>query len=63
MLERSTVVTNDNTPFLLRDWLEGKIYRLRHREANACKDYLHQLSTEIAKSHGIVKMESSRCGI
>jgi putative transposase len=37
--------------------LKGKISRLRHKEANARKDFLHQLSTEIAKSHGIVKME------
>jgi hypothetical protein len=50
-------VTNDNTPFLQRDWLKGKICRLRHREANAREDDLHQLSTEIAKSHGIVKID------
>jgi putative transposase len=40
--------------------LKGKISRLRHREANARKDYLHKLSTEIAKSQGIVKVEKLR---
>jgi putative transposase len=37
--------------------LKGKISRLRHKEANARKDYLHKLSTEIAQNHGIVKVE------
>jgi putative transposase len=37
--------------------LKGRISRLRHKEANACKDFLYQLSTEIAQSHGIVKIE------
>jgi putative transposase len=37
--------------------LKGKIARLRHKEANARNDFLHQLSTEIAQSHGIVKIE------
>ena len=37
--------------------LKGRIARLRGKEANARKDFLHQLSTEIAKSHGIVKIE------
>jgi putative transposase len=40
--------------------LKGRISRLRHREANARKHYLHQLSTEIAKNHGIVKVEKLR---
>jgi putative transposase len=40
--------------------LKGKISRLRHREVNARNDYLHQLSTEIAQSHGIVKMEKRK---
>lgn len=34
-----------------------KVSRLRQNAANARKDFLHKLSTEIAKSHGIVKVE------
>src|SRR5262249_2411600 len=37
--------------------LKGRIACLRRKEANARNDFLHQLSTEIAKSHGIVKIE------
>src|SRR5262249_10584608 len=37
-----------------------KISRLHLRAANARKDYLHNRSTEIAKSHGVVKIESLR---
>jgi Putative transposase DNA-binding domain/Probable transposase/Helix-turn-helix domain len=40
--------------------LKQKIARLRHHEANARKDWLHQLSTEIATSHGIGKLEKLR---
>lgn len=36
---------------------KAKITRLHRKAANARKDFLHKLSTEIAKSHGIVKME------
>jgi putative transposase len=34
-----------------------KITRLHRKAANARKDYLHKLSTGIAKSHGVVKIE------
>jgi putative transposase len=37
-----------------------KISRLHLHAANARKDYLHNRSTEIAKSHGVVKIESLR---
>jgi transposase len=40
--------------------LKGKISRLRHKQANARKDYLHKLSTEIARNHGIVKVKKLR---
>jgi len=40
--------------------VKQKISRLRHHEANARKDWLHKLSTEIAKNHGIVKLEKLR---
>lgn len=36
---------------------KGKVTRLHHKAANARKDYLHKLSTEIAKNHGLVKIE------
>jgi putative transposase len=36
---------------------KAKISRLHVKAANACKDYLHKHSTEIAKSHGVVKIE------
>lgn len=38
--------------------LKAKISRLHLRAANARKDFLHKRSTEIAKSHGIVKVEA-----
>jgi putative transposase len=41
---------------------EKKNFSPRHREANARKDDLHQLSTEIAKSHGIVKTDKLKVG-
>lgn len=37
--------------------LKAKISRLHSHAANARKDYLHQQTTEIAKNHGIVKVE------
>lgn len=36
---------------------KAKISRLHAHAANARKDYLHKLSTEIAKNHGVVKVE------
>lgn len=39
---------------------KAKITKLHTRAANARKDYLHKISTEIAKSHGIVKIEKLR---
>jgi putative transposase len=36
---------------------KAKITRLHRKAANARKDYLHKLSTTIAKSHGVVKIE------
>jgi putative transposase len=36
---------------------KARITRLHRKAANARKDYLHKLSTEIAKSHGVVKIE------
>lgn len=36
---------------------KAKITKLHLRAANARKDFLHKLSTEIAKSHGVVKIE------
>jgi putative transposase len=41
--------------------MKAKIAGLRHKEANARKDYLHQLSSWIAKNHGAVKL-SKNCG-
>jgi putative transposase len=42
-----------------RNWIKqkAKITKLHLRAANARKDFLHKRSTEIAKSHGIVKIE------
>jgi|688.fasta_scaffold224088_4 putative transposase len=37
--------------------LVAKISRLHTKAANARKDFLHKHSTEIAKSHGIIKIE------
>lgn len=37
--------------------LATKIGRVHQYAANARKDYLHKLSTEIAQSHGVVKVE------
>jgi putative transposase len=37
--------------------LAGKIARLHSKAANARKDFLHKHSTEIAKSHGLIKIE------
>lgn len=41
------------------NWIKqkAKISRLHQKAANARKDYLHKLSTDIAKSHGVVKVE------
>jgi putative transposase len=36
---------------------KAKITRLHSHAANARKDFLHKLSTGIAKSHGVVKIE------
>lgn len=36
---------------------KAKISRIHVDAANARKDYLHKLSTELAKSHGVVKIE------
>lgn len=36
---------------------KAKITKLHVHAANARKDFLHKLSTEIAKSHGVVKIE------
>lgn len=36
---------------------KAKITRLHRKAANARKDYLHKLSTGIAKNHGVVKIE------
>ncbi len=36
---------------------KAKITRLHHKAANARKDFLNKLSTGIAKSHGVVKIE------
>jgi len=36
---------------------KAKITRLHRKAANARKDFLHKRSTEIAKSHGVVKIE------
>ena len=36
---------------------KAKITRLHTRAANARKDYLHKLSTDLAKSHGAIKIE------
>ena len=41
---------------------KAKITKLHLRAANARKDFLHKLSTEIAKSHGVVKIENCKCG-
>ena len=40
--------------------LKAKISRLHAHAANARKDFLHKRSTEIAKSHGVVKVERLR---
>lgn len=37
--------------------LSARIGRVHTHAANARKDYLHKLSTEIAQSHGVVKVE------
>jgi putative transposase len=37
---------------------KAKITRLHRKAANARKDYLHKLSTEIAKNHGVIKIET-----
>jgi len=39
---------------------KAKISRIHVSAANARKDYLHKLSTDIAKSHGVVKIEKLR---
>ena len=39
---------------------KAKITRLQRKAVNARKDYLHKLSTEIAKNHGIIKIERLR---
>lgn len=41
------------------NWIKqkAKITKLHSHAANARKDFLHKLSTEIAKSHGVVKIE------
>ena len=40
--------------------LKAEIGRLHAHAANARKDFLHKLSTSIAKSHGLVKVEKLR---
>jgi putative transposase len=40
--------------------LKGKISRLRMHEANARKDFLHKVSTDLAKSHGVYRLEKLR---
>lgn len=40
--------------------LKGKISRLRMHEANARRDFLHKVSTDLAKSHGVYRMEKLR---
>lgn len=44
------------------NWIKqkAKIIRLHRHAANARKDFLHKLSTWIAKSHGVVKIEDLR---
>lgn len=44
------------------NWIKqkAKISRLHLHAAHARKDYLHKRSTEIAKSHGVVKIEDLR---
>lgn len=44
------------------NWIKqkAKISRLHVHAANARKDFLHKRSTEIAKSHGVVKIEHLR---
>ena len=41
------------------NWIKqkAKITRLHSNAANARKDFLHKISTDIAKSHGVVKIE------
>jgi putative transposase len=39
---------------------KAKITRLHRKAANARKDYLHKLSSEIAKNHGVIKIERLR---
>ena len=41
------------------NWVKqkAKITRLHHEAANARKGFLHDISTEIAKNHGLVKVE------
>ena len=41
---------------------QAKIGRLHRKAANARKDFLHKHSTEIAKSHGVVKVEKLQVG-
>jgi putative transposase len=36
---------------------KAKISRLHRKAANARKDFLHKLSTDLAKSHGLIKLE------
>jgi putative transposase len=40
--------------------MKAKIAGLRRKEANARKDYLHQLSNWIAKNRSVVKLEKLR---
>lgn len=40
--------------------LKAKISRVHSHAANARKDFLHKLSTQIAQSHGVVKIEKLR---
>jgi putative transposase len=37
--------------------LKAKIARLHRKAANSRKDFLHKLSTELAKNHGVIKIE------
>lgn len=39
---------------------KAKITKLHEHAANARKDFLHKVSTEIAKNHGVVKIEKLR---
>lgn len=44
------------------NWIKqkAKISRLHSHAANARKDFLHKISTEIAKNHGVVRIEKLR---